>query len=65
MDEIADQYPDLEERKAKMKRTVLEYYLNRIPFGHGYYGVRSGRWGTLARNPWRSALKSARPWWPA
>lgn len=51
MDEIADQYPDLEERKAKMKRTVLEYYLNRIPFGHGYYGVRSGALGYFGKEP--------------
>lgn len=51
MDEIADEYPDEVERKAKMKRIVLEYYLNRIPFGTGYYGIRSAALGYFGKEP--------------
>ena len=48
MAEIAGDFPDEEERKSRMKRMVLEYYLNRIPFGTGYYGVRSAALGFAA-----------------
>ncbi len=51
MDSIAADYPDEGECKARMKRMVLEYYLNRIPFGHGYYGVRSGALGYFGKEP--------------
>jgi membrane peptidoglycan carboxypeptidase len=44
-------YPDEVERKAKMKKMVLEYYLNRIPFGNGYYGVRSAALGYFGKEP--------------
>ena len=47
---VAD-HPDEVERKARMKRVVLEYYLNRIPFGHGYYGVRSAALGYFGKEP--------------
>ena len=45
------EYPDETERKGRMKRVVLEYYLNRIPFGHGYYGVRSAALGYFGKEP--------------
>lgn len=48
---IAGEYPDEAERKAKMKRMVLEYYLNRIPFGNAYYGVRSAALGYFGKEP--------------
>jgi membrane carboxypeptidase/penicillin-binding protein len=51
MDGIAEEYPDEVERKAKMKRIVLEYYLNRIPFGTGYYGIRSAALGYFGKEP--------------
>lgn len=51
MAEIAGDFPDEEERKSRMKRMVLEYYLNRIPFGTGYYGVRSAALGYFGKEP--------------
>ncbi|NIP95302.1 MAG: hypothetical protein GWO24_18390, partial [Akkermansiaceae bacterium] len=50
-DQIAHRYPDAKERKARMKRMVLEYYLNRIPFGSGFYGVRSAALGYFGKEP--------------
>ena len=44
-------YPDETERKGRMKKVVLEYYLNRIPFGNGYYGVRSAALGYFGKEP--------------
>lgn len=41
--------PSEDRRPAKMK--VLEYYLNRIPFGSGYYGVRSASLGYFGKEP--------------
>ncbi len=51
MDSIAADYSDEEQCKARMKKMVLEYYLNRIPFGNGYYGVRSGALGYFGKEP--------------
>ena len=51
MAEIAGEFPDEKERKDRMKRMVLEYYLNRIPFGTGYYGVRSAALGYFGKEP--------------
>ena len=41
--------PSEDRRRAKMR--VLEYYLNRIPFGSGYYGVRSAALGYFGKEP--------------
>ena len=41
--------PSLDGRRAKMQ--ILEYYLNRIPFGSGYYGVRSASLGYFGKEP--------------
>lgn len=33
------------------KKFILENYLNRVPFGHGYYGVRSASLGYFGKEP--------------
>lgn len=33
------------------KKYVLENYMNRVPFGHGYYGVRSAALGYFGKEP--------------
>ncbi|MGE9268786.1 MAG: transglycosylase domain-containing protein [Verrucomicrobiales bacterium] len=43
--------PDETERKMAVKRRILEFYLNRIPFGSGYYGVRSASLGYFGKEP--------------
>jgi len=37
--------------KAYGKREILEFYLNRIPFGSGYYGLRSASLGYFGKEP--------------
>lgn len=39
----------IEERYSKYE--VLEFYLNRIPFGSGYYGIRSASLGYFGKEP--------------
>lgn len=46
---INEELPSEDGRRAKMQ--VLEYYLNRIPFGSGYYGVRSASLGYFGKEP--------------
>ena len=46
---LSQQFPGGDGREAKMK--VLEYYLNRIPFGSGYYGIRSAALGYFGKEP--------------
>ena len=42
------------------KREILEFYLNRIYFGSGYYGIRSASLGYLGKEPSElNALESA------
>lgn len=41
--------PSEDGRAAKMQ--ILEYYLNRVPFGSGYYGVRSASLGYFGKEP--------------
>ena len=33
------------------KKYILESYLNRVPFGHGYYGIRSASLGYFGKEP--------------
>ncbi len=42
---------DPEARKKAMKEKILEYYLNLVPFGSGYYGVRSASLGYFGKEP--------------
>lgn len=51
MKEMEADYPDEDERKTQMKRRVLEMYLNRIPFGTGFYGVHSAALGYFGKEP--------------
>ncbi|MGJ8697251.1 MAG: transglycosylase domain-containing protein [Verrucomicrobiaceae bacterium] len=44
-------YPDESERKKVVKNQILEYYINRVPFGSGYYGVRSASLGYFGKEP--------------
>ena len=37
--------------KVYGKNEILEFYLNRIPFGSGYYGVRSASLGYFGKEP--------------
>ena len=46
---LQKELPSEDGRRAKMQ--VLEYYLNRIPFGSGYYGVRSASLGYFGKEP--------------
>ncbi len=39
----------IEERYSKHE--ILEFYLNRIPFGSGYYGIRSASLGYFGKEP--------------
>lgn len=39
----------IEERYSK--REILEFYLNRIPFGSGFYGIRSASLGYFGKEP--------------
>ncbi len=48
-DYINEEFPSEDGRRAK--KQVLEYYLNRIPFGSGYYGVRSASLGYFGKEP--------------
>jgi len=46
---LTAKYPGEEGREAKMK--MLEYYLNRINFGSGFYGIRSASLGYFGKEP--------------
>ena len=37
--------------KAYSKEKILEFYLNRIPFGSGFYGIRSASLGYFGKEP--------------
>lgn len=45
------EYPNPVTRKKVVKDLILEYYLNRVPFGAGYYGVRSASLGYFGKEP--------------
>lgn len=42
---------DLEGRQIAVKRKLLEDYLNLVPFGSGFYGVRSASLGYFGKEP--------------
>lgn len=49
--DLEDKYPDPVTRKRVVKEQILEYYLNRVLFGEGYYGVRSASLGYFGKEP--------------
>jgi len=42
---------DIDARKLAVKKKILELYLNLVPFGSGYYGVRSASLGYYGKEP--------------
>ncbi|MFT6180993.1 MAG: membrane peptidoglycan carboxypeptidase [Paracoccaceae bacterium] len=51
-EQLRIEYPgDPERRKKAVKAKVLEMYLNLVPFGSGYYGVRSAALGYFGKEP--------------
>ena len=44
-------YLALRIEKKYSKREILEFYLNRIPFGSGFYGIRSASLGYFGKEP--------------
>jgi penicillin-binding protein 1A len=49
--QLESEFPDFLERKKKVKEQIAEYYLNRVPFGAGFYGVRSAALGYFGKEP--------------
>lgn len=51
-DQLRSEYTgDDEGLKKAVKAVVLEHYLNLVPFGSGYYGVRSAALGYFGKEP--------------
>lgn len=50
-EQLKSEYPDEGMRKKVVKDQILEFYLNRVPFGVGYYGVRSASLGYFGKEP--------------
>ncbi|MDB4359901.1 transglycosylase domain-containing protein [Akkermansiaceae bacterium] len=49
---LESKYPnDQEARKKAAKEDILEMYLNLVPFGSGFYGVRSASLGYFGKEP--------------
>ena len=49
---LESEYPyDQEARKKAAKEDILEMYLNLVPFGSGFYGVRSASLGYFGKEP--------------
>jgi penicillin-binding protein 1A len=44
-------YLALRIEKVYSKKNILEFYLNRIPFGSGFYGIRSAALGYFGKEP--------------
>lgn len=50
--QLESEFPnDKEERKKAAKEDILEMYLNLVPFGSGFYGVRSASLGYFGKEP--------------
>ncbi len=49
--QLEGEFPDFLERRKKVKERIIEYYLNRVPFGAGFYGVRSAALGYFGKEP--------------
>jgi len=51
-DKLRGQFGDDDKaRKLAVKKQILEIYLNLVPFGSGYYGVRSAALGYFGKEP--------------
>jgi len=51
-DQLRDQFGEDEDaRKKAVKEQILEIYLNLVPFGSGFYGVRSASLGYFGKEP--------------
>lgn len=51
-DKLKDQYGDeVSARKLAVKKQILEIYLNLVPFGSGFFGVRSAALGYFGKEP--------------
>lgn len=49
--QLKSEYPDDDARKQAAKEDILEMYLNLVPFGSGFYGVRSAALGYFGKEP--------------
>ena len=50
--QLESEFPnDEDERKKAAKEDILEMYLNLVPFGSGFYGVRSASLGYFGKEP--------------
>lgn len=50
-EELVTDFPDPLARKKAVKTKILELYLNRVPFGGNYYGVRAASLGYFGKEP--------------
>lgn len=48
---VVEAFLALRIEEAYSKTEILEFYLNRIPFGSGYYGIRSASLGYFGKEP--------------
>ena len=49
--QLREQFGDDGARKKAVKKKILEIYLNLVPFGSGFYGVRSASLGYFGKEP--------------
>ncbi len=51
MKQFEHDYSDPIALKKAMKTQLLEFYVNRVPFGSGYYGIRAASLGYFGKEP--------------